>query len=178
VGKGVVTSTTVEPVPPLSGPASSIMSILSAIWVKNGVKSTLDPCSKLIRVKSRLDPPDHLKRNNQESIVEWMDAQDRLLSNLSYTTIGTKKVKVIYSRKAGAALMKQVKRQIKGDMLLLMLIHHKKGLIIKNPPPIFVPYGKQELVKIKKLYYFCRVSSEARGRLNLLCKQRLKLGGI
>ena len=25
-----------------------------------------------------------LKRNNQESIVEWMDAQDRLLSNLSY----------------------------------------------------------------------------------------------
>ena len=25
-------------------------------WVKNGVKSTVDPCSKLIRVKSRLDP--------------------------------------------------------------------------------------------------------------------------
>jgi len=25
---------------------------------KNGVKSTVDPCSKLIRVKSRLDPSD------------------------------------------------------------------------------------------------------------------------
>ena len=28
----------------------------AAIWVWNGVKSTVDPCSKLIRVKGRLDP--------------------------------------------------------------------------------------------------------------------------
>ena len=29
---------------------------------KNGVKSTVDPCSKLIRAKSRLDPSDPSKK--------------------------------------------------------------------------------------------------------------------
>ena len=30
---------------------------------ENGVKSTVDPCSKLIRVKSRLDPSAYKRRN-------------------------------------------------------------------------------------------------------------------
>ena len=41
-------------------PISKSNGVKSTLEIKNGVKSTLDPCSKLIRVKSRLDPSDHM----------------------------------------------------------------------------------------------------------------------